>query len=609
MEESEQIEVKEKNEENKIIYEEKPNEGERENLEESIDEEKEDEKDENTEEENSEEPIEEVLPIKLDVKEEENKTNENEPKVDNKKLITAFEYKNNIEEEPLNNIKYSDDHNNINFISLELLISKINDNNLEDTNKNIVYEDILLYIVYQKNALMTTDVFLDIINSYLKSNNINTALLLLNSYLINYFKSEILPSNEIKAKVIDLYKLSNKKEIIFKIPYDQDKKIDINDLIDYIQNDKQDKINSLGGIEPVRDTDEYKGTIIPEAIDSIFDIFSWDPIEIARQISLITQYLYRSIGCQELILAGWTKKDKMEKSPNITKIILRFNKISRWIMEEILSYDSSKDRAKVIEIFILVAEELRNLHNLNDCFAIITTFNHLCIKRLKKTWKYVSQFSKNKQKELAKLCSILKNFENIKNEFLQYKNNISDINELKEGCIPYLAPYLKDLAFLEEGHKYFNENKLMNIHKILIVGKIIKNIKESQMFIYFYKPVFSLAILSDPEPLEDNELTNLSESLEPKFKLNTKRTKMKRRTNSDIKIENSKSGLSELFLEYLQDYGISLKKKMTLQERIHQFRMQYKSISSIQCVLPISRFNNMSIYSQDSLRSSSSITN
>ena len=289
MEESEQIEVKEKNEDNKIIYEEKPNEGERENLEESIDEEKEDEKDENTEEENSEEPIEEVLPIKLDVKEEENKTNENEPKVDNKKLITAFEYKNNIEEEPLNNIKYSDDHNNINFISLELLISKINDNNLEDTNKNIVYEDILLYIVYQKNALMTTDVFLDIINSYLKSNNINTALLLLNSYLINYFKSEILPSNEIKAKVIDLYKLSNKKEIIFKIPYDQDKKIDINDLIDYIQNDKQDKINSLGGIEPVRDTDEYKGTIIPEAIDSIFDIFSWDPIEIARQISLITQ--------------------------------------------------------------------------------------------------------------------------------------------------------------------------------------------------------------------------------------------------------------------------------------------------------------------------------
>ena len=570
--------------------------------EDSLEGEKEDEKDENTEEENiEEEPIEEILPIKLDVKEEEeNKTNENEPKIENKKLITSFEYKNYIEEDPLNNIKYSDDNNNINFISLELLISKIKDNNLEETNKNIVYKDILLYIIYQKNALMTTEVLFEIINSYIQTNNIITALLLLNSYLINYYKTEISPSKEIKAKVINLYKLTNKKEIIFKIPYDQDKIIDINNLIEYIQKDKKDKINALGGVESVRNTNEYKETIIPEIIEPIFNVFSWDPKEIARQITLITQYLYRNIDCQEFILAGWTKKDKMEKSPNITKIILRFNTISRWIMEEILSYDSSKYRAKVIETFINVAEELRNIHNLNDCFAIITTFNHLCIKRLKKTWKLVSQNAKNKQKELSKLCSILKNFENIKNEFLQYKNNVTDINEIKEGCIPYLAPYLKDLAFLEEGHKYFNDNKLINIHKILIVGKIIKNIKESQMFIYFYKPVYSLAILSDPEPLEDNELTALSEALEPKFKLSLRKSKLKRRTNSDIKFEKNKSGLSKLFLEYLQDYGMALQKKMSLQERIKQFKMQYISISSPESSFPHNRSANMSITSEDS---------
>jgi len=137
-------------------------------------------------------------------------------------------------------------------------------------------------------------------------------------------------------------------------------------------------------MESIREIGRQKETIIPEVTDFIFDIFSWDPVEIARQITIITQYLYRNIGCHEFLLAGWTKKDKMEKSPNISKIIDRFNKISKWIMEEILSYDSSKDRAKVIEVFLCVAEELKNLHNLNDCFAVITTFNHLCIKRLKK---------------------------------------------------------------------------------------------------------------------------------------------------------------------------------------------------------------------------------
>ena len=214
------------------------------------------------------------MQIKIEKKKKENKTNENEPKIENKKLITSFEYKNYIEEDPLNNIKYSDDNNNINFISLELLISKIKDNNLEESNKNIVYKDILLYIIYQKNALMTTEVLFEIINSYIQTNNIITALILLNSYLINYYKTEISPSKEIKAKVINLYKLTNKKEIIFKIPYDQDKIIDINNLIEYIQKDKIDKINALGGVESVRNTNEYKETIIPEIIEPIFNVFS-----------------------------------------------------------------------------------------------------------------------------------------------------------------------------------------------------------------------------------------------------------------------------------------------------------------------------------------------
>ena len=515
-------------------------------------------------------------------------------KENNAKIITSFEYKNYIEEEPDNNIIYSEDNNNINFISLELLISKINDSNLEETNKNINYSDILLFIVYQKNALMTDEIFFDIINSYMKSNNINTGLLLLNSYLINYYATEILPSKDIMDKVINLYKLSNKNEIIFKVVYDEDKKIEIDKLIEYILSGKKDIINSLGGMESIREIGRQKETIIPEVTDFIFDIFSWDPVEIARQITIITQYLYRNIGCQEFLLAGWTKKDKMEKSPNISKIIDRFNKISKWIMEEILSYDSSKDRAKVIEVFLCVAEELKNLHNLNDCFAVITTFNHLCIKRLKKTWGKVTQNAKNRQSELSNLCSILKNFEKIKNEFLQYKNNVNNINELQEGCIPYLAPYLKDLAFLEEGHKYFNDKKLINIHKILIVGKIIKNIKESQMFVYSYKPVYSLSILSDPNPLDDEALTTLSELLEPKFKLNIRKSKIKRKTKTEISLENNKSGLSQLFLEYVQDYGLSLSKKMSLKDRIKQFQDQYTPIHLVGSSNPVIRSLNSS---------------
>ena len=338
-----------------------------------------------------------------------------------------------------------------------------------------------------------------------------------------------------------------------------------------------------------------KETIIPKDTKK-FDIFNWDPIEIARQLTIFTQYLYRNIDCQELLSGRWTKNDKMEKSPNITLLINRFNKISKWIMEEIMSYDYSRDRCKVIEFFISVAEELKNIHNLNDCFAVITTFNHLSVKNLKRTWNKVTDEAKNKLKELSDLCSILKNYENIKKEYLEYRNNIKDINSISEGCIPYLAPYLKDLAFLEEGQKYFNKNKLININKIIIVGKIIQNIKESQMFVYGYKPIYSLAILSDPDPVNDDKLTSISESLEPKYLLD-KKTKVKRKTNTDWNMEKSKSGLNLTFLESIKNYGNIQRNKMSLKDRIKKLKEQYVPINNIEMSNPIERSLDMSISS------------
>ena len=87
------------------------------------------------------------------------KNKEDGNKKDNKKIITNFEYKNNIIEEPEVNIIYSEDKKNINYMSLELLISELNDNNLSKSNKNIIYNEILTFLVYQKNAIMEPEIF------------------------------------------------------------------------------------------------------------------------------------------------------------------------------------------------------------------------------------------------------------------------------------------------------------------------------------------------------------------------------------------------------------------------------------------------------------------
>jgi len=114
------------------------------------------------------------------------------------------------------------------------------------------------------------------------------------------------------------------------------------------------------------------------------------------------------------------------------------------------------------------------------------------------------------------------------------------------------------------------------------------------MFVYSYKPVYCLSILSDPEPLGDDELTELSEHLEPRFKLNTKKTKIKRKTKTEIKFEKIKSGLSPLFVEYIKDYSSMISKKMTLSERIKLFQTNFTSINDVRTSNPVIRSLNLS---------------
>ena len=99
-------------------------------------------------------------------------------------------------------------------------------------------------------------------------------MLLLNSYLVNYYSTEIFAKKLTTEKVISLYNLTNLDVINFKIPFDEDKKIEIDKIIENIKSGDKEKINSLGGMEFIRNSLERQETIIPEKIEKVFDIFN-----------------------------------------------------------------------------------------------------------------------------------------------------------------------------------------------------------------------------------------------------------------------------------------------------------------------------------------------
>ena len=76
---------------------------------------------------------------------------------------------------------------------------------------------------------------------------------------------------------------------------------------------------------------------------------------------LISKSLISKIHPRELYKAIFLKKDKEITSPNVVECINKFNRLTSFIMEDILSYNKAKDRAKAYEKWVLIADYCKKI--------------------------------------------------------------------------------------------------------------------------------------------------------------------------------------------------------------------------------------------------------
>ena len=279
----------------------------------------------------------------------------------------------------------------------------------------------------------------------------------------------------------------------------------------------------------------YKIYNIKTKDKSFFDIFLFSSKDIASELTRISSFLFSKITPREFFKGLFTKKDKEKTSPNICKAVERFNTVSFWVIEEILSYDYSSDRAKVIEKFIHIANELRSLHNYNDCMSIISSLGYMIISKLNKSWKKVSSKNMTLLHKLKKVLHFQKNYKIIREEIANCKKN-------SKPFLPFLGYYTKSICFLEEYGPYVNKSGLINVDKIAQVELILSEFYEKNEIEYKFEIKEDiknkLCILQCLAPKNENELEKEGNHIEPKFIL-CKKTKNKRITNTEKKFEEN----------------------------------------------------------------------
>ena len=138
--------------------------------------------------------------------------------------------------------------------------------------------------------------------------------------------------------------------------------------------------------------------------------------------------------------------------------INKFNNLTFFIIEDILSYDLPKTRADVIDKWIKVADYCRRRKDYNDIFSINSALKHYIITNLRLTWREIGNKTMKLIKDLDNFCSFEANYKNVREDMKQLRGN--------DFYTPYLGLLLKDLIFYEEKYKYLDNNNLINFDKI-----------------------------------------------------------------------------------------------------------------------------------------------
>ena len=441
----------------------------------------------------------------------------------------------------INNFTNIKGKNNISNISLNLFIKKIAKDNLR-TKYSFLYRTFL----EQFSIFLSTAVIIEkIINafSYFKketSNEYPELLNLLNNIVsikFNLIKNNSQIINKLKDFYSQIIKATWLKDYlkedtssIYYILFNEGEEIDINfakysisprkkNIIFIKTNVKEEKSKSFI-IDNKKNKNNEKVSMKP-----YFYIFDYTEEEIAISLTSISYKLICNINIEELLNSNFAKKDKLTKSPNVMKLIQRFDKLNLFIIEDICSYDYPKERADSITKWVKIGEMCKNLYNYNDALLINTCFSNYLLKRIVLTWKKVPKSTIKRMNELKKFCSNNLCYLNIRKEI---------VNRRGRFYIPYLGILLKEIVNIEEKYKYILDNGNINCLKIQKLHMIIEQFFSFKKSPFTKVPLKELDIFDNLNPKSEEQIESMIPKIEPKLIISAGENK-KRKTKTDAR--------------------------------------------------------------------------
>jgi RasGEF domain/RasGEF N-terminal motif len=206
-------------------------------------------------------------------------------------------------------------------------------------------------------------------------------------------------------------------------------------------------------------------------------ILDFDPMELARQITIKESAIFCSILPEELLATEWMKRSG-SLAVNVRAMSTLSTDLANLVADSILQLEEPKKRAVLIKQWVKIANKCVELKNYDSLMAIICSLNSSTISRLKKTWEIVSQKTKATLEELKKIVDVSRNSVVLRQRLQGHV----------PPCLPFVGIYLTDLTFVDHGNQTTRQLTtedgsipLINYDKHMKTAKIISELQRFQI--------------------------------------------------------------------------------------------------------------------------------
>ncbi|KAL1957166.1 hypothetical protein VTO42DRAFT_6309 [Malbranchea cinnamomea] len=206
-------------------------------------------------------------------------------------------------------------------------------------------------------------------------------------------------------------------------------------------------------------------------------ILDFDPMELARQITIKASSIFCSILPEELLGTEWMKKSG-SLAVNVRAMSTLSTDLANLVADSILQLEEPKKRALVIKQWIKIASRCLELNNYDSLMAIVCSLNSSTISRLKRTWELVSQKTKGQFEQLREIVDVSRNYAVLRQRI---QNHVPP-------CLPFVGTYLTDLTFVDHGNQNTRNLpvvdgslEVINFDKHMKTAKIISELQRFQI--------------------------------------------------------------------------------------------------------------------------------